>query len=206
MEHVPAEKQAYYEELSGIYSPIDEMANLAQPEGPGNTYGGGEVASLMWDSMSNYAADISRGERIFEAALCSTCHRMNGEGGNSGPDLSQVHTRFNRYELIFAITSPNDEISDQYAFTLFHLKDDKKIAGKILSEDDEKVVILPNPYSTVNTVEIAKSDILKRDLSPVSPMPPGLLNRLNDGEILDLLVYLNSGGDPEHELYNPDLQ
>ena len=35
--------------------------------------------------------------------------------------------------------------------------------------------------------------------SPVSPMPPGLLNMMEKDEIMDLLAYILSGGDPEHD-------
>ena len=126
---------------------------------------------------------------------------MNGEGSNIGPDLSQAHDKFGSYDLTFAIYSPNDEISDQYAFTLFEKKDGQKIAGKVISEKGEVITIAPNPYTTSYTVEIPKSDIAKRDVSPISPMPPGLLNRLNKEEIEDLYHYLLSGGDENHKLY-----
>ena len=54
---------------------------------------------------------------------------------------------------------------------------------------------------TSYTVEIPKADIVKRDISPISPMPPGLLNRLNKDEIEDLYRYLLSGGDENHKFY-----
>lgn len=122
-------------------------------------------------------------------------------GGAAGPDLTQIHSKFNNYDLLFAIYSPNDEISDQYAFTLLHLDNEKKIAGKILSEAGDSITLSPNPFNTTYTVTVAKNQVVKRELSPVSPMPPGLLNRLNKQEIADLFAYLVSGGDEKHELY-----
>ena len=101
-----------------------------------------------------------------------------------------------------ALYSPNDEISDQYAFTLFKLKDGRNIAGKIQREEEDKIVILPSPYSTSYTVELKKEEVLSQELSPVSPMPPNLLNRLNEEEITDLFAYLLAGGDPDHEYYS----
>ena len=32
-------------------------------------------------------------------------------------------------------------------------------------------------------------------------MPPRLINRLNGQEVMDIMAYLLSGGDPEHECY-----
>lgn len=37
--------------------------------------------------------------------------------------------------------------------------------------------------------------------SPVSMMPPGLLVTLEDTDVLDLIAYVLSGGDPEHAMY-----
>lgn len=202
MTHVPEDKKDYYEELSGIYSPMDDMANLPQPKGPGKVYNAIDVYQILGANLNdNYLGDISRGKLVYEAALCGTCHRMQGEGGSIGPDMTQLYTRFKRNEMVDAIFSPNDVISDQYAFTLFHMKDGKKMAGRILSEKADKITIMQNPYSTTFTVELANADVLKRELSPVSPMPPGLLNRLNEEEIVDLFVYLLSGGDKEHFYY-----
>ncbi|MEH6514195.1 MAG: hypothetical protein V7734_13965, partial [Maribacter arcticus] len=122
-------------------------------------------------------------------------------GGAAGPDLTQAHTKFSTYDLMFAIYSPNDEISDQYANTLFHLKDDAKLAGRIKSEAGDSIVIMPNPFNESYTVSIAKNTILKKELSPVSPMPPALLNRLNEQEVVDLFAYIIAGGDENHKIY-----
>ncbi|MES2571686.1 MAG: hypothetical protein V4710_16740, partial [Verrucomicrobiota bacterium] len=43
---------------------------------------------------------------------------------------------------------------------------------------------------------IPKEKIASRRISPVSMMPPGLVNVLTKEEILDLLAYLESGGNP----------
>jgi hypothetical protein len=42
--------------------------------------------------------------------------------------------------------------------------------------------------------EMIKADIKSRELSKVSPMPPGLVNMLSKEEILDLLAYFEASG------------
>ncbi|MGB5429448.1 hypothetical protein [Eudoraea sp.] len=203
MSNVPDKDKAYFEELSGVYSPGTVAENLPQPIGPGANYSGSTINSFLWgDKMNDYNGTLADGERAYRAALCILCHRMRGEGGATGPDLTQIRSKFGRYDLLYSIYSPNDDISDQYAFTLFHLDNDKKIAGRILSESSDSIKILPNPLNTSYTVQLAKSSVLKQDLSPISPMPSGLLNRLNEKEISDLFAYLLSGADESHELYN----
>lgn len=198
---VPEKERAYFEELSGVYQPGEELANVPQPVGPGDEYNAHDIGGIVGKGLKNYEGDIAKGKQVYQAALCASCHRMRGEGGVIGHDLTQLHTRYKRNEIISAIFSPNDEISDQYAFTLFHLKDGKKVAGKVLSEKDGKIILAPNVYSSAYTVELAESEVTKRELSPISPMPSNLLNRLNEEEITDLFAYLMSGGDEEHHYY-----
>jgi len=51
---------------------------------------------------------------------------------------------------------------------------------------------MPNPYSSTFTTKLEKTSIEKQELSPISPMPPGLFNRLNEQEVEDLIAYLLS--------------
>ncbi|MCP4978549.1 MAG: hypothetical protein GY931_20580 [Maribacter sp.] len=202
MKNVPEDQKEYFQELSGVYSPSTAIADLPQPKGPGKQYQGSEIGGLIWGSeLADYKTDFNKGERAYKAGMCILCHRIRGDGGAVGSDLTQIAEKFGRYDLIFAIYSPNDEISDQYANTLFHLNDNKKISGRIKSEDDEVVVLMPNPFNETYTTEISKSNIQKREISPLSPMPSGLLNRMNPEEIKDLFVYLEAGGDPDHKIY-----
>jgi putative heme-binding domain-containing protein len=181
MQHIPENEKEYFQELSGVYSPSSAVAEL-----------------------SDYKTDFEKGEHAFQAATCILCHRVRGEGGAAGPDLTQISDKFGRGDLLFSIYSPNDEISDQYANTLFHMKDGKKIAGRIKSETETAITLMPNPFNENYTIEVEKSNVEKRELSPLSPMPPGLLNLLNPTEVRDLFAYLEAGGDPNHEVYKSD--
>lgn len=202
MKNVPEKEKDYYQEMSGVYNPATAMADLPQPIGPGKEYKGNEIGGMAWGGeLENYKSDYNKGKRVFNAAMCSICHRIRGEGAGVGPDLTQAFTKFGNYGMLFAIYSPNDEISDQYANTLFHLEDGKKISGRIKSEDENTVTLMPNPFNDGYTLDISIKDVIKREPSPLSPMPSGLLNRLNPKEIKDLFVYLQSGGDANHELY-----
>ncbi|GAB5555628.1 MAG: hypothetical protein Sapg2KO_52190 [Saprospiraceae bacterium] len=203
---IPEDQKDYFETLSGVYQPGAEFAQLPQPEGPGEAYSIGQLKNILRSITDEYEGDYAAGKMIYEAALCSTCHRMNGEGGNSGPDLSQIGTRFSKDAILMAIYSPNDAISDQYAYTLFKMKNGENKAGKILQEDDKQVTLQPSPYSSTYTIKLEQDSIENRTISPISPMPPNLLNRLNEKEIADLLAFLSAGGDPGHSFYTADLK
>ena len=202
MSTVPENEKEYFRKISGVYSPSTAVADLPQPIGPGNAYTGRDIGNLLWGGgMDNYNGTIADGERAYKAAMCVLCHRIRGEGGTAGPDLTQAYTKFNSYDMSFAIYTPNDEISDQYANTLFHMKGGKKLTGRIKSEEGDSITLMPNPFNEGYTIKLAKDNVEKRGLSPISPMPSGLLNRLNEQEVLDLFIYLQSGGDAKHEAY-----
>jgi mono/diheme cytochrome c family protein len=50
-------------------------------------------------------------------------------------------------------------------------------------------------------VKVAKADVKSVTASPVSQMPPGLINTLNEKELADLVAYLLSGGNKRHRVY-----
>ncbi|EAR00770.1 c-type cytochrome [Maribacter sp. HTCC2170] len=205
MQHVPEKEKEYFQELSGVYSPSTAIANLPMPAGPSNQLTATEMRRAAWGKeLADYKTDFDKGELAYKTATCILCHRVRGEGGAAGPDLTQISDKFSRGDLLFAIYSPNDAISDQYANTLFHMKDGKKFSGRIKSENEATITLMPNPFNENYTIEVEKSNVEKRELSPLSPMPPGLLNRLNPKEVRDLFVYLEAGGDPNHKVYKDD--
>jgi hypothetical protein len=65
--------------------------------------------------------------------------------------------------------------------------------GRIVSEDDQNVVLATNPVDPDDRRRIAKSQLDSQRVSNVSPMPAGLLDTLTREEILDLLAWLLNG-------------
>ncbi len=151
---------------------------------------------VLLDQVSR-GRDFARGKAGFEAGQCIMCHRYGEQGGSVGPDLTAVATRFKRQDILESITEPSKVVSEQYMNTIFTLKDGNVMIGRVIQDTDKTVLVAQNPFSAVTT-PINKSDIKSRDLSKISPMPPGLLNTFTKEEILDLLAYLESMGDPKH--------
>ena len=193
------------EALAGLVdaSPVRSLAGLPQPEGPGRKWNRQEIGELLNDALGE-PRDLESGRRMFQAALCSTCHRMESMGGSIGPDLTAVGTRFGRHEIVGAIDLPSDEISDQYAAQIIERADGSTLTGRIVDEDRQTLTLSQNPYDPSQQIVIEKADVVGREDSPVSIMPARLLDRLNGEEIADLMAYLISGGDPEHRCYTGD--
>ena len=176
------------------------FAELPQPVGPTRDWNRLEIFELMEEGLAQQR-DLERGRTMYAAALCQACHRFKEEGGTIGPDLSTIGTRMSRGEILEAIDSPSDAVSDQYAAQLITLTDGSMVVGRVVAEENGEVQLNQNAYDPNQSVTLAAADIVGREDSPISIMPPRLLNRLNGEEVLDILAYLISGGDPEHKCY-----
>ena len=63
-----------------------------------------------------------------------------------------------------------------------------------MAEAAESVTVVVDPETAANSVELARGDIEAIAASPTSLMPAGLLDQLNEEEVLDLLAYTLSRG------------
>jgi putative heme-binding domain-containing protein len=201
--NVPKDRYAYYNTVSGDTlvgrSGIYLANSTIQPVGPGKNWKIEEAMAVVDSGMSN--RNFERGKAMFSASLCQNCHTMRGEGGVSGPDLTQLGTRFSYRDMLEAIITPSKEISDQYGATVFYLKEGGSVVGRMISQDQDKYIISQNPFSPEITREVLKKDVSRTRLSEVSPMLPGLINRLNGEELKDLLAYLKAGGNKQDTIF-----
>jgi putative heme-binding domain-containing protein len=139
------------------------------------------------------ARDFNRGKEAFTAAQCIACHRMRDDGGSIGPDLTAIAQRFTPRDILESMTEPSKVVSEQFAATDFVLKNGDEVTGRIVEETDQKYVVLTNPLQNGKT-DVKKSDVTKKELAKLSPMPEGLINVLSKDEILDLIAYMMAAG------------
>jgi len=193
LERVPPELVSELRALSGqelFYVPGSDLASLPQPQGPGKNWEVQDLVSLIESSTG--AGNIENGAKMYQAALCATCHSFQGSGGNSGPDLTQVATRFGTQDLMEALVNPDNAISDQYAAAEITLTNQRLVWGRVVNETVDSLFINENPLNVDQITKIAKSDVEERKISQHSIMFPALLNRLNAQEVRDLISYLQS--------------
>jgi len=140
--------------------------------------------------------NLETGRNMFQAALCNRCHVCGKEGRAVGPDLTQVGRRFSKRDLLLSIIEPSQVVAEVHRNVVVKLKDGKITLGRIALDDFRKstIYISTNAFLPDELTEIPKSSIDSLEESPVSPMPPALLNTLTKKEILDLLEWLKRGG------------
>jgi putative heme-binding domain-containing protein len=205
LNRVPDLDRAAYAERSGeslLTSSGNDLAGAVAPKGPGRTWKVPDALAVAESGLTG--RNFANGKNLYAAVACKTCHAMRGEGGNIGPDLTQVGTRFSNKDLLEAIILPSKAVSDQYAATEFKLKTGETVVGRIASEDAKAYQISQNPFAPDYLRELLKKDVASSTNATVSVMLPGLINALNPEELKDLLAYLKSGGDEKHAVFAPN--
>ncbi|HNQ72396.1 MAG TPA: c-type cytochrome [Verrucomicrobiota bacterium] len=138
--------------------------------------------------------NFANGKAAFNDAQCVACHRFANEGGSVGPELAGVGSKYSLESILESIIEPSKVISDQYQNFNIWKKDGDDVSGRIIDENAERVVVLPNMLAPEVTVEVPVTEIARREPSKVSAMPNGLLDSLSRDDILDLLAYLQAQG------------
>ena len=139
-------------------------------------------ASIPWDK-----GDAARGRAAFAKATCAACH---DGGGAIGPSLAGVGKRFSRDDLLTSILQPSRDVASRYRPVRIATKDEKIHIGMIVYEAVSGVILQTGPDVVVR---LAGDQIESQKLLDTSLMPAGLLEKLSDQEIADLLTYLRSG-------------
>jgi putative heme-binding domain-containing protein len=200
--HVPADRLEYYSELSGealLTNSGNDLADGPQPTGPGRDWTVEEALSVVEGNLVD--RNFEQGKIMYNATRCNSCHAMRGEGSSIGPDLTQLGTRFTPKDMLESIIEPNKTVSDQYAATVFTMNDGTSILGRLINEDDNTYFISQNPFTPEVIREISKQEVGGTSYSYISVMYSGLVNRLNEEELKDLIAYLMAGGNGEHAIY-----
>ncbi|MCY2997099.1 MAG: c-type cytochrome [Planctomycetota bacterium] len=192
------EDKAALGELTGpLPAPKDPLADLA-PRSQVKQWSVDELAEKFAAKKSGF--NYERGKQMFAVAQCYKCHRFAGQGGIQGPDLTASSQRFSTKDMLTAIIEPNKEISDQYEATVFQTEEETVI-GRVANLNGDNLMVATNMLDPGSFTNLKRSDIIEMKPSKASMMPSGLLDTLTEEEIFDLLVYLQSGGNPKSDRY-----
>ena len=147
--------------------------------------------------------DWNQGRELFKKAACGVCHAFGSESEGTGlaPDLTGVGASYTREFILQSILEPSATINGRYFHTTFTLKNGTVVTGSIVDTVDKKIVVAPVMMNPQATVEIAAAEVKSEAPSPVSPMPPGLLNGFTKEQVVELFAFLDAGGDRTAAVY-----
>mgnify|MGYP000910466618 CR=1 FL=1 len=140
--------------------------------------------------------DPESGREIFmthAAGQCSKCHKVDGDGGIAGPELTGIGSRQKSEYLLESLVNPSAIVLPGYGITLVTLKNGESLGGALMSEDAGKIVLkIPDPASPDKQIEraIPLAELESRQ-PPVSAMPP-MAYLLTKSEIRDLVAFLGT--------------
>lgn len=132
--------------------------------------------------------DAVKGKMLFTAA-CAACHKLYGEGGQIGPDLTGGDRHKVTY-LLENILDPNAIVPADYRVSIFKLKDGRTLTG-VIPEQNARAITVQTP---AERLVIERSQIASQEQMPMSLMPEGLLAALGEEQVIHLFAYLRSTG------------
>jgi putative heme-binding domain-containing protein len=176
-------------------------APLVQPKGPGRKWTTDELTALAQKGLKGRS--FEDGRNMFAACGCTTCHRFANEGGSVGPDLSSAAAKFSPHDLLESIVEPSKVISDQYAAFAVTTKDGNATVGRLMGDDGKDLFVAVNPLDPSVLTALPKADVVSTKMMKTSIMPVGLLDRLSQDEVLDLVAYLLSSANPQDAMFKP---
>jgi len=148
-----------------------------------------EVTAIVKSGLGSPLA----GKELYEGKLaCGKCHRLFGQGGDLGPELT-AYNRANVARMVLAVVHPNAEIREGFETYTAITDDGRAVSGFKVEETPESLVIrgIDGQLHYIRRDEIEETATNAESL-----MPRGLLDGLSDAEIRDLFAYLSSTTPP----------
>src|SRR5690606_11742542 len=132
-----------------------------------------------------------RGSRVFQehpVLACIRCHRVNGYGGEAGPDLTLIGAQKSPEYLLESVVKPNAKIAQGFDIVTLKLKDGSYESGALMSESVHEIVL---KRSDGSEAKIDPASVVERQAAP-SAMPEIYSQVLTRSELRDLITYLRT--------------
>lgn len=148
------------------------------------------VRSLGRVEAAPLAGDPKRGREVFEGASgCRSCHMVEGEGGNFGPDLSDVGLRRGAAYLRESLVSPGATVAPGYLLVRARSRAGEEVVGVRVNEDSFTIQ-LRGQAGRIHS--LSKADLEDLDKAFGESLMPSYGSELSGAELEDLVAYLAS--------------
>ncbi len=135
--------------------------------------------------------NAERGLAIFREnaqVQCLRCHKINGKGGEVGPDLTGIGNRQKREYLLESIVAPDKQIAKGFETIVIATKEGNVVSGILKSDDKDELKLMT---AEGKLISVKKSDVEEQKRGP-SAMPLDLLKFLSKTQLRDLVEFLAS--------------
>ena len=157
------------------------------------------VSTLGQQGTGTIFGDPKKGEEVYESNGCANCHSIDGEGGDSGPDLTKIGTQRAATMLRNELLDPGanlpldtnglSERATYHAYQMYRvtLDDGKQIEGTRVNENSF-AIDLRDAKGDIHSIE--KFRVRKVEEVTGKSFMPSVKGKLSDEQLNDLVAYL----------------
>ena len=141
--------------------------------------------------------DPKKGKEIYlntAVLACAYCHKLEGVGGSTGPDLTRVWDTHTVEKLLESIIDPSKEIKEGYQSYRVITTNGQTLLGLKVTETGKELVIRD---ANGRDIRLAKDDVESISPTKQSLMPDNVASRLTYDQFIDLLAFLKSRQEQE---------
>ena len=144
-----------------------------------------------WLTTVMKGGDPAAGRRVFFSgrATCSTCHRIDGRGGRTGPDLSNIASSKTREEILKSLLDPSADTSPDYQGYLVLMDDGRSFRGTQFHFRGEAAEMLLEDGAKLR---FQLDETEEYFALGESIMPDRLEENLSVSEVRDLVAFLSA--------------
>ena len=166
-------------------TPVAEETPVA-PSASSSGNGNVTVTGFSIGRIAALTGNERTGQALFRT-VCATCHRHKQLGNDVGPELTQIHQKFDKNALLDAILNPSAGIAFGYDPWLVTTKTGQTYYGFLVSDGEQSVVIkgVTGQRHTIPADKIASRRQYKTSLMP-NPESMGLKPQ----QVADLTAFL----------------
>lgn len=131
--------------------------------------------------------DWLKGRELFTTRLqCAKCHRIRGEGGLIGPDLSNLLHR-DMASVLRDIREPSATIHPDYVTYQVDLTNGEFVTGFMRTQGVDAILLFD---AEGKETRVSRASIADLEPTALSIMPAELLAEVSEAEVSDLLTFL----------------
>jgi putative heme-binding domain-containing protein len=158
-----------------------EQASTANPQWSEQT-----VAAILADARSN--GDARRGAGVFSEATsaCTSCHKVAGQGGAVGPDLTTVSKCLTPEEIVESLYWPDRHVKPEYRAVSVTTADGRALQG-VVKEETATLLSIVDATGQLHSLPVGDIED-RRDVG--SLMPRNVVTSLPPERRRDLVRYL----------------
>jgi len=117
---------------------------------------------------------------------CARCHKIGGEGGEAGPDLTRVGAQHPPEYLLESVIKPNAHIAAGFDVVTLTLKSGETETGTVVKDSPTQIVL---KHADGSQVTVDAAQVKQRTAAP-SSMPEMYAQVLSRAQLRDVVAFL----------------